>query len=511
MSPEELLLGIDIGTSSCKTILVDAAGGVQASARREYPIHSPRYGWAEQEPEDWFEALRGGLREIGERRPGILRRVAAVGVTGQMIGLVAADAEGRVLRPAIIWMDQRCLPQVERLQARCGDLIRRVALNPVNMAYTLPKMLWLKENEPQVWARLHKIQLPKDYLRLRLTGEWLMDYNDAAGTLLLDVAGLRWAEEIRRAAGIEADKLPGLAAGDQAAGRVGREAAAGLGLPEGVPVVAGAGDLAAENLAAGILHRGQMLTRMGTAGSSSTSTEAPLPDPKGISPCYPHCVRDRWLAEIADHTFGLCEKWFRDTFYEAERREAKEGGADLYEAMDRQAEAVPIGAEGLVFHPFNHAGPYWNPLLRGAFYGLSLRHTRAHLFRAMLEGSAFCLRDSILLLEERIQGRPADYRLVGGGSRSRLWTQIVCDILGRDARVLKTADASLGAAMLAGIGAGLFADPAEAIERCVSFEREVRADSGAGCRYAMFQEIYRRVHGSLMETSGLIHQAAGEE
>jgi xylulokinase len=504
---KDLVLGIDVGTSSCKTILIDAAGAVIDSARHEYGVRSSRYGWAEQDPEDWFQAFRWGLGEILERNPDAGRRVCAVGVTGQMIGLTILDYDARVVRPAIIWMDQRCLPQVDFLKKNFEALIHRVTLNPVNTAYTLPKILWLKENEPQSWKRLYKLQLPKDYVRLRLTGEWVMDLNDAAGTLLVDVANLRWADELIDALDFERDRLPALVPSASVAGHLTAESAHMLGLRAGIPVVAGAGDLAAENLAAGILSPQQLLTRMGSAGSSSTSLEFPLPDPLMVSPCYPHCIQGRWLAEIADHSFGVCERWFRETFFSLERKSAEEEGTDYYALMDGMAEKVPAGSEGLIFHPFNGAGPYWNPLLRGAFYGVSVQQDKSHFFRAMLEGSAYCLKDSIEMLQRRIRITPTEYRLVGGGTRSLLWTQIICDVMGMDADILKTADAALGAAMLAGQGAGLFAGTQEAVERCVVKQRHVNADRKQAATYETFHQCYKVVHAHLMEDSRMLQDA----
>ena len=502
----DLVLGIDVGTSSCKTLVVESDGPVIDSARYEYAVHSPRYGWAEQDPEDWFNAFRSGLKDILERHPDAAKRISAIGVTGQMIGLTILDKSGSVVRPAIIWMDQRCLPQVDFLKKDFKELIWRLAFNPVNITYTLPKILWLQENEPDAWARLYKIQLPKDYVRLRLTGTWVMDHNDASGTLLLDVAKLCWSDEIIDALGFDRGRLPELLPSMAVAGNLTPEAARLLGLTAGIPVVAGAGDLAAENLAAGVTSSRQLLTRMGTAGSSSTCIEAPQHDPFGISPCYPHCIPKRWIAEIADHTFGLCERWFRDTFFAPERAQAEQAGTDFYAMMDAMAEAVPPGSEGLVFHPFNHGGPYWNPLLRGAFYGITLNHGKGHFFRSMLEGSTFCLKDSILLLRERIGRAPEEYRLVGGGTKSRLWTQMICDILGMNGHVLKTADASLGAAMMAGIGSGVFTGIEDAIDRCVVKEREVKFDPARGVVYDRYHRLYKLVHDGLMENSRVIQE-----
>ena len=380
MLMKEYLLGIDIGTSSCKTIVIDTDGRVIDSARYSYEISCPQYGWAEQNPEDWYQAFRQGLAEIFDKHPEIPKQISAIGVTGQMIGLTLLDQAARVIRPAIIWMDQRCLPQVEYLKERFEEPINRIALNPINMTYTLPKILWVKENEPEVWQKVYKFQLPKDYMRLRLTDVWAVDYHDLSGTLLLDVTNLCWAEEIIDLVGVEREKLPELLPSWNIAGYVTNAAARELGIPAGIPVVAGAGDQATENLAAGIISSDQLLTRLGTAGSSSTCTEFPLPDPKKIAPCYPHCIPGRWLAEIADHTFGLCENWFRETFFSLEKKEAQKQQTDFYHTMDALAEDIPIGAEGLIFHPFNHGGPYWNPQLRGAFYGINLRHNKGHFF-----------------------------------------------------------------------------------------------------------------------------------
>ncbi|GAK56936.1 hypothetical protein U27_03900 [Candidatus Vecturithrix granuli] len=502
----EYLLGIDVGTSSCKTIVIDTDGRVIASARYSYEITCPQYGWAEQNPEDWYQAFRQGLAEIFSKHPEIPKQISAIGVTGQMIGLTLLDKSAQIIRPAIIWMDQRCLPQVEYLKKHFEEPISRIALNPINMTYTLPKILWVKENEPEVWQKVYKFQLPKDYMRLRLTDVWAADYHDLSGTLLLDVTNLCWAEEIIDLVGVEREKLPELLPSWNIAGHVTHAAAGELGIPAGIPVVAGAGDQATENLAAGIISSDLLLTRLGTAGSSSTCTEFPLPDPKKIAPCYPHCIPGRWLAETADHTFGLCENWFRETFFSLERKEAQKQQTDFYHTMDALAENIPIGAEGLIFHPFNHGGPYWNPQLRGAFYGINLRHTKGHFFRAMLEGSVFCLKDSICLLEERIGKSVPDYSLVGGGSRSALWTQMICDIVQKDAHILKTADASLGAAMLAGLGTQIFASPEDAITHCVEREKEVYCKRENSKKYDILYELYQRVHDNLMQDSSFIQK-----
>lgn len=503
----DLLLGADIGTSSCKTLLLDSLGAVVDSERQEYPMASPKEGWAEQNPADWYAALRTTVKRIGERHPEIERDLRGIGVTGQMIGLVVLDAQGEPLMPSIIWMDQRSSKEICYLKEHHGELISKHTLNPVNSAYTLPKMLWLKNNRPQLWNKLYRLQLPKDYVRLRLTGRWNTDYGDASGTLLFDVANLRWSQPIMREVGIAPEKLPDAVLGSTVVGRLLPDAALDLGLTAGIPVVAGTGDLAAENLAAGIIDDNRLLTRLGTAGSTSTCSPRPMPDPTGISPCYAHCIEGRWLVEIANHSFGLCERWFREQFY-AHERLAAAGSDAFYSELDRLAESVPIGCEGLIFHPFNSGGPYWNPHLKGAFYGIGLRSEKRHFLRAMFEGSTFCLKDSILMIQDRIGKSDFDYRLVGGGSKSPFWCRMICDVLRKDARVLRTADASLGAAMLAGIGTGVFRSVQDSIDRCVRFGSSVRYSEANGRRYDEAYSLYHVVHEGLMQSSEQFHDSS---
>ena len=503
----ELLLGIDIGTSSCKTLLLDSLGVVVDSERQEYPMSSPKEGWAEQNPVDWYAALRTTVKQITVRHPEIKKSLQGIGITGQMIGLVILDAHGEPLMPSIIWMDQRSSEEICYLKKHHGELISKHTLNPVNSAYTLPKMLWLKNNRPEIWSKLYRLQLPKDYVRLRLTGRWNTDYGDASGTLLFDVSHLRWSQEIVREVGIHPEKLPEAVLGSTVVGRLLPDAAADLGLTAGIPVVAGTGDLAAENLAAGIISDGQLLTRLGTAGSTSTCSPHPMPDPSGISPCYAHCIEGHWLVEIADHSFGLCERWFREQFYSHERSAAANGGA-FYSELDALAESVPIGCEGLIFHPFNSGGPYWNPHLKGAFYGIGLRSEKRHFLRAMFEGSTFCLKDSVLMIQDRIGKSDFDYRLVGGGSKSPFWCRMICDILRKDARVLQTADAALGAAMLAGIGTGVFRSVEESIDRCVRFGSSIRYSEANSRRYDEAYSLYHLVHEGLMKSSEQFHDSS---
>lgn len=503
----DLLLGVDIGTSSCKTILLDSLGDVIDSERHEYPMSSPQEGWAEQNPADWYSALKATVRLIAARHPEIAEDLRGIGVTGQMIGLVVLDSEGEPLMPSIIWMDQRSSEEICYLKKHHGELITKHTLNPVNSAYTLPKMLWLKNNRPNLWSRLYRLQLPKDYVRLRLTGTWNIDYSDASGTLLFDVARLCWSEDVIEAVGIDRDKLPEVVLGSTVVGTLLPSAATDLGLTAGVPVVAGTGDLAAENLAAGIISDRNLLTRLGTAGSTSTCSPRPMPDPSGISPCYAHCIDGRWLVEIADHSFGLCERWFREQFYGHERKAAADRAGDFYLELDRLAESVPIGCEGLIFHPFNSGGPYWNPHLRGSFYGIGLRSEKRHFLRAMFEGSTYCLKDSILMIQERIGRSDFDYRLVGGGSKSPFWCRMICDILRKDATVLKTADAALGAAMLAGIGTGLFESVGDSIARCVHFGNSIRYSEANSRRYDEAYSLYQTVHEGLMASSVRFHDA----
>jgi len=504
---EQYMLGIDIGTSSCKTIILTTKGKVVGSAYHEYPTtYYSHYSWAEQNPEDWYSALRIATSKAIQEAKIFPEKVSAIGVTGQMSGLVCVDKHKNIVRPAIIWMDIRNVEEAKWLKQKAGQKITALTYNPITTAFILPKILWLKKYEPKNWGKIYKIQSPKDYIRLRLTDNWATDYNDASATLLFEVPKLRWSEEIAQITEISMEKLPPVKSSWEIVGYVTKQASAELGLKKGIPVVAGCGDMAAENLSAGGIHPFHRLIRLGTAGSISSPSNKPIRDPQEKCLCYAHCIPNMWLLESYVQAFGLSQKWFKDAFYRKQILKTELKNTGIYQLIDKEASEVELGAKWLFFHPFITGSPYWNPHLRGSFWGITPEHTRKHFARAVLEGTVYALRDAATILENLTGNKPQEWTLVGGGSKSKLWQQIVCDILGIDARILKTVDAALGAAMLGGIGTGIFQNTEEAIERCVKEQLKIRHQENNHRTYNSLYSVYKLIHQELIKKCSTIDQ-----
>lgn len=444
-----LLAGLDVGTSSVKGLLVDAAGGtVVARAEAEHPLSTPRPGWAEQDPEDWWAGARIVLDRLGDEGA-----IDGIGLTGQMHGLVALDASGAVLRPAMLWNDGRTAAECGEIEERIGlDALIAQTGNRALTGFTAPKLLWLKRHEPDVYARIDRIMLPKDYVRLRLCGEHATDVADASGTLLFDVAARGWSDAVVEALDVDPAWLP-----------TALESPALSGVTAGgTPVAAGAGDQAAGALGVGVDRPGRAGTVsvvLGTSGVVFAASEAFAADPVARVHAFCHAVPGAW------HSMGVMLaaagslRWLRD---------AVAPGVD-FPALVAAAERWQAGVEGLTFLPYlaGERTPHADPDARGAFTGLSLRHDRGALVRAVLEGVAFGLRDGLDLVAE-LSGTPSLGRVSGGGARSRLWLQILASVL--ELPLQRTAvdeGASFGAALLGGVAAGAFADVHEAVAACV--------------------------------------------
>jgi xylulokinase len=468
------LVGLDIGTSSAKGVLVDAGSGrVVASAERDYPLSTPRPGWAEQDPEDWWAAASSVLAELGP--------CDAIGLSGQMHGLVALDAADRVLRPAILWNDGRSQPQCDALIEELG-LDRLVALsgNRPLAGFTAPKLRWMAENEPALFARVRRVLLPKDFVRLRLCGEAATDVSDASGTLLLDVGARAWSPELCAAMGVQESWLP----------RVLESGAVSGTTSSGVPVAAGAGDQAAGAIGMGVLHEGGAASVvLGTSGVVFAARDAFAPDAEGRLHAFCHAAPATWhvMGVMLSAAGGL--RWLRD---------ATDPSASFAALVDEAAAWEP-GVEGLLFAPYlaGERTPYPDADARGAFVGLSLRHDRGALVRAVLEGVAFGLRDSLDLIAQT-GARPATGRLSGGGAESELWRAIVAGVLDLPLeRTAVSAGAAYGAALLGGVAAGVFADAAEAVERCVRITDTTEPDPALVAAYAELQPRFRALYPAL--------------
>jgi xylulokinase len=487
------VLGLDVSTTATKAVLVDVDGVVRATAAVEYPYDTPRPLWSEQDPQSWWhaavQATNGVLAQAGADG----EDVEAVGLTGQMHGLVALDAGGKVLRPAILWNDQRTQAECDLIREALGrDRLIRITGNDALTGFTAPKILWIRRNEPEVWSRIAHVLLPKDFVRFHLSNDLAVDRADGAGTLLFDLAARDWSPEVLDALGIERAWLPRTYEGPEITGVVSTEAAAETGLRPGTPIVAGGGDQAAAAVGVGAVEPGVASLSLGTSGVVFATTDGPLVEPDGRLHAFCHAVPGRWHVMGVMLSAAGSLRWFRD---------ALAPGTAFDELVD-EAAAVPAGADGLLFLPYltGERTPHPDPLARGAFVGLTVHHGRAHMTRAVLEGVAFGLRDSLELM--RSSGLPVfeQIRATGGGSKSGLWRRIIADVLG--AAVVSTSSsegAAQGAATLAAVGIGWFPTVEEACRRLVEIG-EATEPSGEAPDYAGPYERYRGLYAALSDT-----------
>jgi xylulokinase len=487
-----VLLGLDVGTTGVKALLLDPHGRVCGAAIEGYPLRTPRPGWAEQDPHDWWTAARASIREVLAGTGVAASAVAAVGLTGQMHGLVPLDARGQVIRPAILWNDQRTSEECRWITELVGtDRVLQLTGNPVLTGFTAPKIIWMRTHEPEQTARIGHVLLPKDFIRHRLTGELATDVSDASGTSLFDVRCRTWSDDMLDALDIPRSWLPRVTESPVVGGRISSDAAAATGLAAGTPVVAGAGDQAAQAVGTGIVRAGTISVTLGTSGVVFAHLDAPDVDPQGRTHTFCHAVPGRWHVMGVMLSAGGSLRWLRDNVcLDAWDRD----GIDPYDAMTAEAATIPPTAEGLVFLPYltGERTPHADPHARGAFVGLTIRHGRGHLIRAVMEGVAMGLRDSLEILQSMTVASH-QIRVSGGGARSPLWRQILADVFGCDlATVTVTEGAAYGAALLAGVGAGVFASVEEACDRTIGIlDRTVPVPD----HVALYERMYARYRG----------------
>lgn len=454
-----LVLGIDSSTTATKAVLVDEDGLVVAAGSAQYPFQSPRPLWAEQSPEIWWEAAVTAVSSALDKVGG--EPVAAVGLTGQMHGLVVLGSEGEVLAPAILWNDQRSGEECDLIRRQIGrDRLVRITGNDAATGFTISKLVWTKRHRPEVWAAIRWVCLPKDYLRYRLTGSFATDKADGSGTVLFDLANRDWSQEIVEELGIDPRWLPESFEGQEVTGLVTSEAAALTGLTTGTPVVAGGGDQAAGAVGVGAVNAGAWAVSLGTSGVVFAATETPVIEPLGRAHAFCHAVPERWHVMGVMLSAAGSLRWYRDTL----------APGMSFDEVDREAASVPAGAGGLVFLPYltGERTPHSDPLARGAWVGLTVRHSRGHLARSVLEGVAFGLADCRDLMSDAGVGDPQAVRVTGGGSASPLWRQIVADVLEAEVSTVNTTEgAAFGAAMLAAVGAGWAGGAGELADRWV--------------------------------------------
>lgn len=487
------LLGIDIGTGGTRAVLVDSQGRVLASAMAEHaPMSSPKIGWAEQHPDDWWQAACRAIRECLAKAGSSPGEITAIGLTGQMHGLVLLDAAGEVLRPAIIWCDQRTEEQCREITEKVGArrLIELTA-NPALTGFTLPKIWWVKQHEPEVWARVRSIVLPKDYVRFRLTGARAIDVADASGTLLLDVVHRRWSAPMMEVSQLNEALLPKVFESQEITGYTTQEGAQATGLRAGIPVVAGAGDQAAGAVGMGIVQPGAVSATIGTSGVVFAATSKPVLEPQGRIHTFCHAIPGRWHVMGVTQGAGLSLRWFRDQF-----GAGADDGRDPYERLLSEAATTPAGADGLLWTPYlmGERTPHLDPHARGALVGITAQHTRAHIIRAILEGVAFSLRDTLTIFSEL--GVPAEsIRLGGGGARGELWQQIQADVYGMPVDLIAADEgAAYGAGLLAGVGVGIWPSVEAATDSAVHVAKRVKPApqniSLMNRQYAEYRKLY---------------------
>lgn len=441
-------LGIDVSTTATKAVLIDSSGRIVATGSSAYDLSTPRPRWAEQEPDLWWDACRSAIRQTLEAGDVEAGAIGGIGLTGQMHGLVLLDDEGRVLRPAILWNDQRADAECSEIRQRLGvEELVRITGNDAFPGFSAPKLLWVRRHEPECYQRVRQILLPKDYLRYRLTGEFATDRAGAGGTLLLDLERRDWSAKVLEALDIPASWLPPTHEGTEITGELTVAAADATGLAAGTPVVAGAGDQAAQAVGVGAVEPGVLAVTLGTSGVVFATTERPLTDPVGRLHSFPHAVPGRWHVMGVMLSAAGSLRWYREIV----------APEISYDRLLAEAETVPPGCEGLTFLPYlsGERTPHADPSARAAFLGLTLRHGRAEMTRAVLEGVGFGLRDNLELIERVGAAQAEEARISGGGARSPIWRQLLADLLGIDlVTVATTEGAAFGAALLAAVGRG---------------------------------------------------------
>lgn len=479
------LLGVDLGASALKATIISERGAIMGEASHAVPFLMPHPGWAEQNPQEWVAAFCNAVPAAlqNARLPG--SSISAIGLSAGTHSVVLCDDAGDVLRPAIMWADQRSAAEAKALNEDHGAAIIETALNKANPTWSLPMLTWVRTCEPEIFARISRVFFAKDYLRWWLTGIWATDYSDAVGSLLADDTTKNWSPALCALAGITPGQLPPIHGAAEVLGHVSAAAGIAAGLAAGTPVVCGANDTTVELFGAGAMHPGDGAIKLASAGVVYLVTNGPHVRPPVST--YPHLTSGLYYCASGTNSCASAHRWLRDVMFT--------GG---YEAMDRLAAAVPLGAEGLLFHPYlqGERAPYWDPKLRADFVGLTMRHGQGHFARAVYEGIAFSLRDVITEAQALglFFGR---MRLLGGGAQSALWRQILADVTGLTLERVASGDASFGAAMLAGIGAGTFTSLEDAVTTCVEVREVTTPNAAAHARYSELFTIYKDAQNAL--------------
>ena len=486
-------LGIDVSTTGAKALLIDETGQVVSSATTPLALSTPRPLWSEQDPHEWWAGTTNSIRQAISNAKVSASDIAAVGLTGQMHGLVLLDENGQVLRPAILWNDQRTGAQCDEIRRRLGkERLIQITGNDALTGFTAPKILWVNQNEPEVYARARHVLLPKDYVRYRLTDAYAMDKADGSGTILFDVRRRGWSMEVLQALDIPAEWMPPTYEGPEVTGRISPEASSQTGLIAGTPVMAGGGDQSAQAVGVGVVKPGIVALTLGTSGVVFATTGQALIEPQGRLHAFCHALPGTWhLMGVMLSAAGSLQ-WHRDTL----------APQTSFDDLVGEATQVPAGSEGLLFLPYltGERTPYPDPLARGAWVGLTVRHKLAHLTRAVLEGVAFGLKDGFALIQQAGLGEITQVRVSGGGAKSPLWRQILASVLEAELVTVNTTEgAAFGAALLAGVGAGAWADVPAACATTIQITGRTAPDDNVAVYQKLYPE-YRALYPALKPT-----------
>ncbi|MHB1483197.1 MAG: xylulokinase [Saccharofermentanales bacterium] len=493
----EYLLGIDIGTSGTKTVVFDHDCKVIASESYGYPMSQPHNGWAEQDPHDWWDAVCSTCKGVLAKSGIHPADIKGIGLSGQMHGLVMLDEDGEVLRPSIIWCDQRTQEECDEITRRVGaERLIEITANPALTGFTASKILWVRNHEPEIYEKCKHILLPKDYIRFCMTGDYATDVSDASGMQLLDIGERRWSDEVLEALDIDRDLLGKVYESVEITGFTSVHAAESAGLEAGIPVVGGAGDNAAAAVGTGVVKDGKAFTTIGTSGVIFAHTSELVIDPKGRVHTFCCAVPGAWHVMGVTQAAGLSLEWFKKEFCAREIMDANDKNISVYRIMDEEASQIRVGCDDLIYLPYlmGERTPHLDPDCRGVFFGLSAMHTRAHLIRSVMEGVAFSLKDCMSVLNE-MGVAPDEMLACGGGGKSPLWRQMLADAY--DCPVITLAadeGPALGVAILAGTGTGMFSSVENACEKIIARKDMIMPipDNNAKMErnYLIFKSLY---------------------
>lgn len=501
-------LGIDIGTSGTKALVMDARAKVLATATGEHAISAPKPGWSEQEPENWWQATVQAVRKAIAKAGVDGKQIAGIGLSGQMHGLVILDRSGKVLRPSIIWNDQRTAREAAEIEDAVGGKKKLIALvgNVAQTSFTLTKLLWVRRNEPKIYDRISHMLLPKDYIRLRLTGEYVGDVSDMSGTLILDQKKRNWSKKIISKFELDERILPPVVESHEITGRLTAEVAGQLGLAAGTPVVGGGGDQPAGAVGNGVVVEGLTSATMGTSGVVYVHSSGYRTDPQSRVGTFCSCVQDEYCLFGCILSAGGSFQWFRNTLGQAEVRQAKGQGVDPYELLTAQAAAAPAGCEGVFWLPYltGERTPHGDPFARACWIGIHSRTSRNELVRSVMEGATFAMNDAVTLLRE-LGLSIRQVRLSGGGARSEFWRQLQADIYNAACVTINAEEGpAYGVALLAAAGTGRFKNVREACKAGISITRTVKPDARSRKLYAEYYKQYRRLYPALKQEFALL-------